>query len=88
MEPVYKASREHRLGPVSSLLTSHTQLYFMLAVVLLESRRVDRGAPGCSEHRSLPTVNSELYHTIVLENNAFGKVFTGTLTFVTVTGLV
>jgi hypothetical protein len=41
----------------------------MLAAVLLESRRVDRGVPGCSEHRSLPAVTSELYRTIVLENN-------------------
>jgi len=54
MEPVYKAGRERRLGPVSSLLTLHTQLCFTLVVVLLESRRVDHGAPGCSEHRSLP----------------------------------
>jgi hypothetical protein len=73
MEPVYKADRERRLGPVSSLPTLHTQLRFMLAAVLLESRRVDRGAPGCSEHRSehrsLPVVTSELYRTIVLENN-------------------
>jgi hypothetical protein len=45
----------------------------MLAAVLLESRRVDRGAPGCFEHRSLhrslPAVTSELYRTTVLENN-------------------
>jgi hypothetical protein len=69
MEPVYKADRERRLGSVSSLPTLHTQLRLMLAAVLLESRRVDRGAPGCSEHRSLPAVTSELYRAIVLGNN-------------------